>query len=55
MQRRVRGLAPRHLEPIIALSLLASERVDSTVTAEPAAIVPVNASARLSAFTENNL
>ena len=55
MQRRVRGLAPRHLEPIMPMSLLASERVDSTVTAEPAAIVPVNASARLSAFTENKL
>ena len=45
MQRRVRGLAPRHLEPIMLMSLLASECVDSTVTAEPAAIVPVNASA----------
>ena len=46
------GLAPRHLEPIMPMSLLASERVDSTVTAEPAAIVPVNPSARLSTFTE---
>ena len=50
------GLAPGHLEPIMPMSLLASECVDSTVTAEPAAIVPVNASAfMLSAFTENNL
>ena len=45
MQRRVWGLASRHLEPIMPMSLLASECVDSTVTAEPAAIVPVNASA----------
>ena len=44
MQRRVRGLAPRHLEPIMPMSL-ASERVDSTATAGPAAIVPANASA----------
>ena len=55
MQRCVRGLAPRHLEPIMSMLLFASERVDSTVTAELAAIVPAKASARLSAFTEKNL
>ena len=55
MQRRVRGLAPRHLEPTMAMSLLASERVDSTVTAGLAAIEPANASARLAAFAEDNL
>lgn len=55
MQRRVRGLAPRHREPILFMLLFASERVHSTVMAAPTAIVPVNASARLSAFTEKNL
>ena len=55
MQRRAWGLAPRHLEPIMAMSLLASEGADSTVTDGFVAIEPVNASARLAAFAEENL